>query len=135
MMGSSSWRPQLYLFKSKMKPKSLQHLQSMTKPQSKHKQHHSHSGLKTGSSRKGGHHPLSAHRTRLGSLHSYVSKCTEERKEEAKLSSGLGGAPQAAPKPMVLEESPRIPRPAVSVEEESSPTAALNHEVRARLSG
>lgn len=136
MMGSCSWRPQVYLFKSKKKPKSPQHLQSMTKPQSKRKQHRSHSGLKTGSSRKGGAPPrtLSAHRTRLGSLHSYISKCTEEKRKR----NGVlvwEEQPQAVPKPSVLKESPRVPRLAVSGEGESSPTAALNHEVRDGLSG
>lgn len=57
MMGSSSWHAQVHFFKSKMKPKSPQLLQSMMKPQSKHKQHDSHSGTKIGSSRKGWHHP------------------------------------------------------------------------------
>lgn len=137
MMGSSSWHPQVYLFKPKMKPRSPQHSQSMAKPQSKHKQHHGHSGLKTGSSRTGGAPPgtLSVHRTRLGSLHSNVSKCMGERKEEEKWSSGLGGAPQAVLKPLALEESPKVPRLAVSGEEESSPPAAPNHKVRARQSG
>lgn len=93
--------PRFNVFKSKTKPKNLQHLRSVTKPQSKNKRHRSH--RKQGPAGTG-----TPRRTEPG-----LDLCTatfpnvwkEGRKEEEKLSCGVGGAPQAAPKPAVMERA------------------------------
>lgn len=69
----------------------------------------------------GQHHPGLKVLTELG-LGLYTAlfpNAQKERKVEEKESSGIGGAPQAAPKPSALE-----PKDTDSGEEESSPTAA-----------
>lgn len=70
--------PRFNVFKSKTKPKNLQHLRSVTKPQSKNKRHRSH---RKQPSRKG---DTTQDRTGPGSLHSDISKRMERRKKRGR---------------------------------------------------
>lgn len=99
--GSSPRCPLAYLLKSQMEPKALQDLQVVAKPPAAEASSSSTTVTRGWAGQEAGAPPRtrSARRTRLGCLHSSISKHNEERKEEEKPRAGLGGNPRQFLKP------------------------------------